>query len=473
MKLYEQFSTEIKDKIEHGYYQPGQKLPSIRDMSSNRGVSISTVQEAYRLLEDTGAVISKPKSGYFVQQQKHPDLLPDISRPEQKPVEVAYWDEVLSLTTTESRNGFISFGGGLPDITLKTLKPLQKIHSDLAKRQGLSIFENAKGNGIKALRVQIVRLMQNSGCYLHPDDIVITTGCQEALSLSLKAVTNPGDIVAIDSPSFYGSMQAIQSNGLKVLEIPTHPETGISMTAFEMALEQWPIKAIQIIPSSNNPLGYVMPDENKLKLLALAERYDFAIIEDDIFGDLVYKTPRPKTIKSFDTEGRVLMCSSFSKTVAPGLRVGWVAAGRYGEMLTHLKFITSLASTTLQQRALAEFIEQGYFDKHLRTARTQYQRGRDCMIHWVKQYFPDGTKMTFPQGGVGLWVELPKGIDTLKLNKILLKHNTAIAPGTLFSASEKYKNCLRMNYASVPNDKIKAAVKIVGEQADLMLMKNK
>lgn len=468
MKLYEQFSTEIKVKIEHGYYQPGQKLPSIRDMSTTRRVSISTVQEAYRLLEDTGMVTSRPKSGYYVQQQ-NTNLMPDISRPEQKPVDVAHWNEVLTLTTTESHHGFVAFGGGAPDITLKTLKPLQRIHADLSRQQPRSLFENAKGNGLEELREQIVRLMQNSGCYLHPDDIVITTGCQEALSLSLKAISEPGDIIAIDSPSFYGSMQAIQSNGLKVIEIPTHPETGISMTALEMALEQWPIKAIQLIPTSNNPLGYIMPEKNKRKLLELASRFDFAIIEDDIFGDLVYQTPRPKTIKSFDTEGRVLMCSSFSKTVAPGLRIGWVAAGRYSELLTHLKFITSLGSTALPQLALAQFIQQGYFEKHLRTARTQYQRGRDCMIHWVQQYFPEGTKMTYPQGGVGLWIELPGDIDTLELNKKLLAFNTGIAPGTLFSSSEKYKNCLRLNYATVPNDKIKAAVKTIGEQAQLML----
>lgn len=471
MKLYEKFSTEIREKIDHGYYHSGEKLPSIRDMSVSRGVSISTVQEAYQLLEDTGVLFSKPKSGYYVQSNPSNDLLPDTSRPEQKPVEIENWEKALELTTTESHHGFIAFGGGGPDITLKTLKPLQRIHAEISRQQPKRIFENAKGKGLKELRVQIARLMQNSGCYLHEDEIVITTGCQEALSLGLKAITQPGDIIAIDSPSFYGSMQAIQSNNLKVIEIPTNPKTGINLEALEMALEQWPIKAIQLIPTVNNPLGYVMPEENKIKLLKLAERYDFAIIEDDIFGDMVYQKPRPKTIKSFDTEGRVLLCSSFSKTIAPGLRIGWIAAGRYGELVTHLKFVSSLGSTALPQMALAEFVEQGHFDKHLRVARTQYQKGRDCMINWVKRYFPESTKMTYPQGGVGLWVELPGEVDTLELNEILRTFKIGIAPGGLFSAAGKYKNCLRLNYATAPDSKIEAAVKVVGEQAKLLIRK--
>ncbi|MEH6456133.1 MAG: PLP-dependent aminotransferase family protein [Cocleimonas sp.] len=471
MKLYEQFSTELKDSIEHGYYQPGQKLPSMRDMSAIRGVSISTVQEAYRLLEDTGVVISKPKSGYFVQQIQNTDLLPDISRPEQKPVEVVYWDEVLKLTTTENTHSFMALGSGSPNTNFKTLKPFHRIFADIARKQPQRMYENSKGKGLEHLRVQIARLMQTAGCYSHPDDIVITSGCQEALSLSLKAVTKPGDIVAIDSPSFYGSMQAIQSNNLKVIEIPTHPQTGISLPAFEMALEQWPIKAIQLVPNANNPLGYLMPEDKKKKLLTLASRYNFVIIEDDIWADLAFQKPRPSTIKSFDTEGRVLMCSSFSKTVAPGLRVGWVAAGGYVKLLTHLKFITTLGSATLPQMAMAEFIQQGLYEKHTRYSKQQYQRGRDIMINWVHRYFPIGTKISYPQGGLCLWVEMPEVIDSFELNENLQVFNIGIAPGALFSANGKYKNCLRLNYSAVPNEKIEAAIKIIGDQAKLLLQK--
>ena len=469
MKLYEQLYTDIKNKILNGDYQNNEKLPSIRDMRYEQNVSISTVQEAYRLLEDTGFAISKPKSGYYVLQPLTDIQLPDISHPKQQPVDVAHWDEVHALTSTKTQDGFIAFGRGNPKVHLKTLKPLQRIHIKIARHQSQEFLKSEVGIGVKAIRIQIASLMEKAGRKIHPDDIVITTGCQEALSLSLKAVTKPGDIVAIDSPSFYGSIQAIKSNGLKVLEIPTHPETGISLTALEMALEQWPIKVIQLIPTSNNPLGYIMPDEKKQRLLKLAAKYDIAIIEDDIYGDLIYKNPRPRSIKSFDTEGRVLMCSSFSKTVSAGLRVGWVAAGQYVEIVTHLKFITSLASATLPQLAMAEFIAQGYYKKHIRATKKQYQYNRDAVINWVQRYFPEGTKMTFPQGGFNLWIELPEEINSFMLNEKLARYKIGIAPGPLFSCTGKYQNCFRLNYVSEPDSSIEQAINIIGDQAKLLL----
>ncbi|MGY5450261.1 aminotransferase-like domain-containing protein [Agarivorans sp. MS3-6] len=469
MTLYEQFAEELKEQINQAYYPIGQKLPSIREMSKTRGLSISTVQESYRLLEDAGLVRSKHKSGYYVKQPANAALLPEISQPEQRPVPIDNWQAVLALTMTESSNGFLALGRGSPDTSFSSLKPLQRLMADSIKHQAKQIFSCSKGNGLFKLRVQIARLMQNSGCHIHPDNLQITAGCQEALSLCLKALTQPGDIVAIDSPSFYGSMQAIRSNQLKVLEIPTHPETGISLPALELALEQWPIKVLQLIPSSNNPLGYEMPEKNKHKLLALAEKHNFAIIEDDILGDTIYRTPRPRSLKSYDSNERVLFCSSFSKTIAPGLRVGWVAAGRYSEMLTHLKFISSLGSNSLPLLAVADFIEQGYYEKHLRLSKQQYQASRDVMLHWVQRYFPQGTKMSFPQGGFFLWVELPDRIDCLQLNENLKPFKIGIAAGSLFSASGKYQHCLRLSYANKPNDKIEQAVKTIGEQAKLLL----
>ena len=469
MKLYERLYSTVSEQIEKGYFQVNQKLPSIRDMSQQHNVSISTVQEAYRLLEDMGLAIVRPKSGYYVKPVQPHNLIPDISRPEQKPVQVNYWDEVLKLTSTESHHGFMAFGRGTPDTQLSTLKPLRRIHQDIAKHQPQVLYHAKIGKGSLTLREQIVRLMLLSGCNLHPEDIVITTGCQEALSLSLKALTKPGEIVAVDSPLFYGSVQAIQSNELKVLEIPTHPETGISLSALELALEQWPIKVIQVISTSNNPLGYNMPDENKKKLLKLASKYDIAIIEDDINGDLVYQSPRPGTIKSFDTEGRVLLCSSFSKTVAPGFRIGWVAAGRYGKVIEHLKFITSLASPTFPQLVIAEFIKQGYYDKHNRAAKHQYQKNRDRMIQAIQRYFPEETRMTFPIGGLNLWVALPNKIDTFKLNEKLRPFNIGVAPGALFSSSGKYKNCMRLNYTANHDEKIEQAIKTIGGQAQLLM----
>ncbi len=297
----------------------------------------------------------------------------------------------------------------------------------------------------------------------------MTTGCHEALSCSIRAVCEPGDIVAVDSPSFHGAMQTLKGLGMKALEIPTDPVTGISLEALELALEQWPIKLIQITPSCNNPLGYIMPEARKKALLKLAQRYDVAILEDDVYGDLAYTYPRPRTVKSFDMQGRVLLCSSFSKTLAPGLRVGWVAPGRYLERVLHMKYISTGSTASQPQLAVADFIANGHYQPHVRRMRSQYQRSRELMSDWVTRYFPPGTRVSRPQGGFMLWVELPEHFDTLQLNHALLEQGVQVAVGSIFSASGKFRHCLRMNFAARPTAQIEAAVRKVGETAQRLL----
>ena len=202
----------------------------------------------------------------------------------------------------------------------------------------------------------------------------------EALAISLQAVTEPGDVVAVESPGFYGLMQILKAHNLKALEIPSHPASGMSLDALEMALDQWPIKAIMLIPVENNPLGSSMPDDGKMRLLKMTQRYNIPIIEDDIYGDLRYQQPRPHTLHSLDTEGRVILCSSFSKTMSAALRVGWLAPGRYRERVEHMKYVGTASTTTLTQLAIAEFIKQGYYDRHIRTMRQQYRSN----FHWLR-----------------------------------------------------------------------------------------
>ena len=471
MKLYEQLAEELTSRIEGGYFQPGDKLPSIRQISQEHHVSISTSQEAYRLLEEKQIAEARPKSGYYVLRPQQAPELPDTSRPSQKPLEVSQWELVVKLLYSHETGDNIALGKGTPDVNANSLKALSKIMGTMSRRGDITHFTYDTLQGAEELRLQIARLMVDSGCQLHPDDIVITTGCQEALACSMRSVAQTGDIVAIDSPSFYGSMQTIQAMGLKALEIPTHPETGISLEALELVLEQWPIKVVQLTPICNNPLGYTMPDSHKEKLIELANHYDIAIIEDDIYGDLAYSYPRPRTIKSFDTEGRVLFCSSFSKTISPAFRTGWSAPGRYLQQVQHMKYVSTACGSVLQPRAIAEFIAQGHYERHIRKMRAQYLKGRDCMIDWVNRYFPQGTKMSYPQGGFLLWVELPKEIDTVELNDILTEKKISIAPGILFTASKKYRHCLRLNYAQPPNESLQKAIKTIGDTAQHILEK--
>lgn len=469
MTLYVNLAELLGTRIEQGFYRPGDRLPSVRALSIEHGVSLSTVQQAYRLLEDNGLAMPKPKSGYFVPVGRELPALPEVGRPAQRPVEISQWDQVLELIRAVPRKDVIQMGRGMPDVLMPTLKPLLRSLARVSRRQDLPGLYYDNILGCMDLREQIARLSLDSGCQLTADDIVITTGCHEALSASIHAICEPGDIVAVDSPSFHGAMQTLKGLGMKALEIPTDPITGISLEALELALEQWPIKVIQLTPNCNNPLGYIMPEARKRALLTLAQRFDVAIIEDDVYGELAYSYPRPRTIKSFDEDGRVLLCSSFSKTLAPGLRIGWVAPGRYLERVLHMKYISTGSTATQPQIAIAEFLKGGHFEPHLRRMRTQYQRNRDLMLDWVSRYFPVGTRASRPQGSFMLWVELPEGFDTLKLNRILVEQGVQVAVGSIFSASGKYRNCLRMNYSAKPTPQIEDAVRKVGTAAIKLL----
>ncbi len=469
MTLYVNLAELLGSRIEQGFYRPGDRLPSVRALSAEHGVSLSTVQQAYRVLEDNGLAAPRPKSGYFVSSARQLPALPAVGRPAQRPVEISQWDQVVELVRSAPRKDIVQLGRGMPDVSSPTLKPLLRSLAQLARRSDLPGLYYDTVYGSEALREQVARLLVDSGCQLQASDLVITTGCHEALSASIRAVCEPGDIVAVDSPSFFGAMQTLKGLGMKALEIPTDPITGISLEALELALEQWPIKIIQLTPNCNNPLGYVMPEARKRALLTLAQRYDVAIIEDDVYGDLAYTYPRPRTIKSFDEDGRVLLCSSFSKSLAPGLRIGWVAPGRYLERVLHMKYISTGCTATQPQLAIADFIKEGHYEPHLRRMRSQYQRSRDLMIDWVSRYFPEGTRASRPQGGFMLWVELPESFDTLRLNRALLEQDVQIAVGSIFSASGKYRNCLRMNFAARATVEIEAAVRKVGETAKRLI----
>lgn len=485
MKLYEALAETITSQVNSGYFQPGDKLPSIRQMSKDHKVSISTVQEAYRRLEENHIAEVRVKSGYYVMaQQNAAPRLPNISRPNPIPVDVSQWERVVKLLYSQEDSlgiphdnqrplqHILGLGKGTPDVTSKTIQPLLKLMSRLSRNVQVNQLTYDSLQGAESLRRQIIIMMKQSGCHLHHDDIVITTGCQEALSCSMRAITKPNDVIAIESPSFYGSMQIIQALTLKALEIPTHPETGISIEALEMALEEWPIKVLQVTPVCNNPLGYVMPDENKQRLIALANQYDFAIIEDDIYGDLAYANPRPRSIKSYDTQGRVLYCSSFSKTISPAFRTGWCAPGRYIEHVKHMKYVSTACGSILQPRAIAEFVANGHYGRHIKTMRAHYLRNRDKVLQWVSQYFPSDIRMSYPQGGYLLWIALPDFICTTELNQRLAEHHISIAPGSLFTASKKFGHCLRINYAQDITGKTEEAIATIGKIAQQLIQES-
>lgn len=462
MTRYQQLAAILAERIEQGLYRHGEKLPSVRNLSQEHGVSISTVQQAYQVLESLQLIIPQPRSGYFVAPGKARPPVPAMTRPVQRPVEVTQWAQVQTLLDAGDDQGTVAFGSGAPDLAQPSLKPLWREMSRIVQHHAHDVLSYDELAGRPELREQISRLMLDGGAVVGRDEIVITSGCHGALATALLSVCKSGDIVAVESPSFHGTMQMLRGFGIRAIEIPTDPDTGISVEALELALEQWPIRGVILVPTCNNPLGFIMPEARRRAVLCLAQRHDIAIFEDDIYGELAGDYPRPRTIKSFDVDGRVLLCSSFSKSIAPGLRVGWIAPGRYLDRVLHMKYATSGTNAPGTQLAVAAFIRDGHYHRHLRRMRQVYRRNMETYTCWVRQYFPYGICVTRPQGGFMLWIELPDVVDMVCVANQLSRLKIQVAPGSLFSASGKYRNCLRINCALPPAEKTRAAVEQMG-----------
>lgn len=463
MTRYQHLANLLAERIEQGLYRHGEKLPSVRSLSLEHGVSISTVQQAYQTLENRHLIVPQPRSGYFVAPRKAQPPVPAMTRPVQRPVDVTQWDQVLTLLDARQNKDVVAFGSGSPDVTQPSLKPLWREMSRLVQHQTADILNYDELPGRRLLREQIARLMLDSETVVSADELVITNGCHGALALALLAVCKPGDIVAVESPSFHGTMQLLRGFDIKAIEIPTDSQTGISIEALEMALDQWPIKAVILVPNCNNPLGFIMPDERKRAVLSLAQRHDIAIFEDDIYGELATVYPRPRTIKSWDIDGRVLLCSSFTKSIAPGLRVGWIAPGRYLDRVLHMKYAASGTSVPTTQLATAAFIRDGHYHRHVRRMRQIYRHNMDTYTCWIREYFPCGICVTRPQGGFMLWVELPEAVDMVCVARQLCRMKIQLAPGSLFSAAGKYRNCLRLNCALPLTEANRVALQKMGD----------
>ncbi|QKN83435.1 PLP-dependent aminotransferase family protein [Scandinavium goeteborgense] len=469
MTRYQHLANLLAERIEQGLYRHGEKLPSVRALSQEHGVSISTVQQAYQTLETLQLITPQPRSGYFIAPRKAQPPVPAMSRPVQRPVDVTHWDQILTMLDARHDKSIIPFGGGSPDITQPSLKPLWREMTRLVQHHATDIFSYDELAGRRELREQIARLMLDGEAVVSADDIIITSGCHAALAIALLAVCKPGDIVAIESPSFYGTMQLLRGFDIKAIEIPTDPQTGISVEALEMALEQWPIKGVILVPNCNNPLGFIMPDARKRAVLALAQRHDIVIFEDDVYGELANDYPRPRTIKSWDIDGRVLLCSSFTKTIAPGLRVGWIVPGRYHDRVLHMKYAATGTNVPTTQLAVAAFVREGHYHRHMRRVRQIYHSNMETYTCWLRQYFPCGICVTRPEGGFMLWVELPEMVDMVCVAKQLCELKIQVAPGTLFSASGKYRNCLRINCALPTTEKHREVMEKLGEAIHLAM----
>ncbi len=461
-KLYESVADQLRELVDKGVYNYGEKVPSVRRLSEQFEVSTTTVVEAYRLLEDQGVLEAKPQSGHYVARRA-----PDLEEPRDtcpKPdnaVPVTTSDLDLKVMEDNLNRDFVRLGGADTATDLLPTKRLQKcIARAAADETSLTVYDLPPG--CHELRVALARLGVSAGMHCSPDDIILTNGCQEALTLCLRAVCTPGDVVAIESPTFYGQLQAIEMLGLRVLEIPSHPVEGMSLDALELALDQMPVRAVLVTPSHNNPTGSCMSAENRRELVEMLEAAEVPLIEDDVYGELGYTSTRVPAAASFDRSGNVLYCSSLSKTLAPGFRLGWTIAGRYQKDVHKLKALTNLASPSVLALGMAFYLMGNSYDRTLRTQRREYARRVRAMREAILKEFPRGTRVSDPCGGFVLWVELPRRIKTLELYGQARAQGVIYAPGPLFSAGRRYSHCLRLD-ASEWGPEAAEAVKILGE----------
>jgi len=461
---YEVIADDIDHLIHVGAFKPGDRIPSVREMSRQRDVSISTVLQAYYVLEARGLIEARPRSGFYVRTDLPTDLPePDISSPGADPTQVTVRELVSMVARTETvKPDLVQLGVAHPNPSLAATQELNRTLISVARRMGDAGGLYDYPPGCEELRMQIARRSLASGCSLSPDDIIITSGCSESLNLCLRAVCEPGDVVAIESPLYFDALQMMEAFDLQVLEIPTHPRDGISLDALEFAINHNNVSACLVISNFNNPLGSCIPDQNKRELVDLLTEHDIPLIENDIFGELYFGEARPSVAKAYDRRGLVMLCSSFSKTLCPAYRVGWVVPGRYYGTIQWLKYTSSLAAPTLSEYAIADYIGGGSYDPYLRRIRRIYERHVAAMSQAVRRFFPEETKLTRPGGGFVLWVELPEAIDSLVLYKQALQAGIAITPGYLFSATNQFPNFIRLNAANW-SEKAEAAIERLGE----------
>lgn len=467
LKRYEALAAEIEASIRNGVLQPGDRLPSVRSLCHSRGISASTVFQAYYLLEARGVVSARERSGYFVASgvRRMPPEPEQASQPPDASVAVDVSARVFDILAASDARSVVPLGSAFPS---PQLFPLQRLGQAMARAVKTldpwsTVDDLTPGNA--ALRRQIALRYLAQGMAVPTDDIVITNGALEALNLCLSAVTRPGDAVLVESPAFYAALQALERLGLQAIEVPTHPREGMDLAALEAAIVRHRPRACWLMSNFQNPLGSLMPEAKKRDLVALITRHRLPLIEDDVYAELYLGDQRPLPAKAFDSEGLVMHCASFSKCLAPGWRIGWTVAGRFSQSVARQKLTTTLGANAPAQAALAEYLERGGFDKHLRRLRQFLAAAQAPFAEAVGHYFPPGTRATRPEGGYFLWVELPPGCDAMAIHSQAVARGISVAPGPIFSASHGFRHCLRLNYGHGWDARIEGALAVLGQLA--------
>ena len=471
--LYQRLAAHYRAAIQAGSLMPGDRTPSLRVLMRLHDISLSTALEMSRHLESEGWLEARPRSGYFVQRPLRTTLA-TVAEPRMDVMP----DPAQFVGIHDRVSDFIARGRLQPvKINLSAARCAPELYPGEALAQAavrvlrryprlLVTASSPRGN--PEFRATLAKRAVGLGLTLAPDEVQITNGCIEALNLALRAVAQPGDTIAVESPTFYGLLQVLESLGLQALEIPTSPQTGISLEALELAMRAYAnIKAVVVVPYLQNPLGSIMPESHKQRLVELCEAQAITLIEDDCYSELVNERRRGETpiraLKSWDTSGNVIYCASLHKTLAPGLRLGWMAAGRWQARVEMLKYLQSRSNERLSQLAVAEFMATPAYDRHLRRLRSALQAQRQKTAEIIASCFPAGTRLNVPDGGLALWVELPGKLSSKSVFDAALKEQILVAPGLMFSNSLRFDSFLRISCGSPLTPEVERALRRLGQ----------
>ncbi|MCL2914668.1 PLP-dependent aminotransferase family protein [Shewanella corallii] len=458
MKKYQKVAFSLERQIKQGGYRFNERLPSVRECCEQYGVSMSTAQAALRLLEDKALVEARPGAGYYVCYQDTEEY--KLSHPGESHIH----NRMLQVLSMCAGSGVTDLGTAVLSPGLLPKAALSKQLARLARYEMASLLQPEFSSGHLPLRQEISKRLRLQGIEAGEEQVLVTGGCQDAISMALATIASAGDTIAVESPCFPGLLQVIESLGMKVIEIPGSAECGLSLEALQLAVERWQVSALVICPDFSNPTGSQMPVDNRRALLELAERKDFMVIEDDLFSELQTAGESLPSLKALDQYGRVIYCSSVAKSLGSGLRIGWLCGGKYHQEIMRLKAFRNVSEPLIVQALVAEFMASGGYSRHIRTMGKRLQLNLKRMREWVLSSFPAKTRVSKPQGGFVLWVELP-GIDSADLLSVAVANGIAFFPGDVFSSSGQYSSCLRLCGAFDDEDKVKAAVTRLGELA--------
>ena len=463
MKRYRELADELAESIRAGTLRPGERMPSVRELCRDRRVSPATAMHAYEALETSGFVESRPRSGHYVGTAwQKPPAEPRRTRPPLGSTRVEISELVFQILEAVRDREVVPLGSAFPSPTLFPWARLARHLGSSARRMDPWSTVSSLPPGMDELRHQIARRYLAFGCRVAPDEIVITSGALEALNLSLQTVTRTGDTVAVEAPTFYACLQAIEQCGLKAIEIPTDPREGVDLAALERAIARQSIKACWFMTTFQNPLGATLPGEKKRELVRLLAHHGIPLIEDDAYMELHFGAEPVKPAKAFDDAGLVLHCGSFSKCLAPGYRLGWVAAGRHVQALQRRKITSTLATSIPVQHAISQYLGEGGYDAHLRRLRHALAEQQQAALRSLRMHFPEGYRVVPPAGGYFLWIELPHQVDALEVHRVALREGISIAPGPMFSARREFGSCIRLNTGHPWTVQLDSAVAMLG-----------